>query len=109
MVELKSLDDPLAVTTEEFTVYENEAKKMPYTAMVWSDEDKSTAHPGDEIHFSIGSSAKDVDIWVQLLHGDEIRLDKKITVSNAVQTFTYKVTEGDRGGLNFRYVLFRQL
>ena len=108
VVELKSLDDPLAVMTEEFTIYENEAKKMPYTAMVWSDVDKSTAHPGDEIHFSIGSSAKDVDIWVQLLHGDEIRMDKKITVSNSVQTFTYKVTEGDRGGLNFRYVLVKE-
>ncbi|MBR4468757.1 MAG: hypothetical protein IKS53_04910 [Bacteroidales bacterium] len=108
VMELKSLDDPLAVMTEEFTIYENEAKKMPYTAMVWSDVDKSTAHPGDEIHFSIGSSAKDVDIWVQLLHGDEIRLDKKITVSNSVQTFTYKVTEGDRGGLNFRYVLLKE-
>ncbi len=108
VVELKSLDDPLAVTTEEFTIYENQAKKMPYTAMVWSDVDKSTAHPGDEIHFSIGSSAKDVDIWVQLLHGDEIRFDKKITVSNSVQTFTYKVTEGDRGGLNFRYVLVKE-
>ena len=108
VVELKSLDDPLAVTTEEFTLYENQAKKMPYTAMVWSDVDKSTAHPGDEIKFSIGSSAKDVDIWVQLLHGDEIRFDKKITVSNSVQTFTYKVTEGDRGGLNFRYVLVKE-
>ena len=108
VVELKSLDDPLAVTTEEFTLYENQAKKMPYTAMVWSDVDKSTAHPGDEIKFSIGSSAKDVDIWVQLLHGDEIRFDKKITISNAVQTFTYKVTEGDRGGLNFRYVLVKE-
>ena len=108
VVELKSLDDPLAVTTEEFTLYENEAKKMPYTAIVWSDVDKSTAHPGDEIKFSIGSSAKDVDIWVQLLHGDEIRFDKKITISNSVQTFTYKVTEGDRGGLNFRYVLVKE-
>ena len=108
VVELKSLDDPLAVTTEEFTLYENETKKMPYTAMVWSDLDKSTAHPSEEIKFSIGSSAKDVDIWVQLLHGDEIRFDKKITVSNSVQTFTYKVTEGDRGGLNFRYVLVKE-
>ncbi len=108
VVELKSLDDPLAVTTEDFTLYENEAKKMPYTAIVWSDVDKSTAHPGDEIKFSIGSSAKDVDIWVQLLHGDEIRLDKKITVSNAAQNFTYKVTESDRGGLNFRYVLVKE-
>ena len=108
VVELTSLDDPLAKISEEFTIYENQAPKMPYTAIVWSDVDKSTAHPGDEIHFSIGSSAKDVDIWLQLLHGDEIRMDKKITVSNSVQTFTYKVTEGDRGGLNFRYVLVKE-
>ena len=108
VVELKSLDDPLAVTTEEFTVYENEAKKMPYTAMVWSDVDKSTAHPGDEIKFSIGSSAKDVDIWVQLLHGDEIRLDKKINLSNGVQTLSYKVTENDRGGLSWRYAFVKE-
>ena len=108
VVELKSLDDPLAVMTEEFTIYENEAKKMPYTAIVWSDVDKSTAHPGDEIKFSIGSSAKDVDIWVQLLHGDEVRLDKKITVSNSVQTLSYKVTENDRGGLAWRYAFVKE-
>ncbi len=108
VVELKSLDDPLAVMTEEFTIYENQAKKMPYTAMVWSDVDKSTAHPGDEIQLSIGSSAKDVDIWVQLLHGDEIRLDKKINLSKGVQTLSYKVSENDRGSLAWRYAFVKE-
>ena len=108
VVELKSLDDPLAVTTEEFTLYENEAKKMPYTAMVWSSVDKSTAHPGDEIQFNIGSSAKNVEIWVQLLHGDQIRMDKKITVSNGVQTMSYKVSENDRGDLRWRYAFVKE-
>ena len=108
VVELKSLDDPLAKTSRQFTVFDNDSKKMPYTTMVWSDVDKSTAHPGDEIQLSIGSSAKDVDIWVQLLHGDEIRFDKKITLSNSVQTFTYKVTENDRGGLSWRYAFVKE-
>jgi 5-hydroxyisourate hydrolase-like protein (transthyretin family) len=107
VVELTSLDDPLAKVSEQFTVFEKDAKKLPFTTMEWKHLDKSTAHPGDEIHFSIGSSAKDVDIWVQLLHGDEIRLDKKINVSNGVQSLSYKVTENDRGGLCWRYAFVK--
>jgi hypothetical protein len=107
-VELTSLDDPLAKTSEQFTVFENDSKKLPITAMEWVHQDKSTAHPGDEIQLSIGSSAKDVEIWVQLLHGDEIRLDKKINVSNGLQTVSYKVSENDRGGLCWRYAFVKE-
>ena len=70
VVELTSLDDPLAKVSQQFIVFENNAKKLPFTTMEWVHQDKSTAHPGDEIQLSFGSSAKDVDIWVQLLHGD---------------------------------------
>jgi hypothetical protein len=108
VVELVSLDDPLAKISKQFTVFENDSKKLPFTTMEWVHQDKSTAHPDEEIQISIGSSAKDVDIWVQLLHGDEIRLDKKITVSNNIQTLSYKVTEQDRGGLNWRYAFVKE-
>ena len=108
VVELTSLDDPLAKISKQFTVFENDSKTLPFTTMEWVHQDKSTAHPGDDIQLSLGSTAKDVDIWVQLLHGDEIRLDKKITVSNAVQTLSYKVTEQDRGGLAWRYVFVKE-
>ena len=108
VVELVSLDDPLAKVSQQFTVFENDSKKLPFTKMEWAHQDKSSAKPGDEIRFSIGSSAKDVDIWVQLLHGDEIRMDKKITVSNSVQTLSYKVTENDRGGLAWRYAFVKE-
>ena len=108
VVELTSLDDPLAKVSEQFTVFENDSKKLPFTTMEWVHQDKSTAHPGDEIQLSIGSSAKDVEILVQLLHGDEIRLDKKINVSNGVQTLSYKVSENDRGGLCWRYAFVKE-
>ena len=108
VVELTSLDDPLAKVSQQFTVFENGSKKLPFTTMEWAHQDKSTAHPGDEIQLSLGSSAKDVDIWVQLLHGDEVRMDKKITVSNNVQTLSYKVTENDRGGLSWRYAFVKE-
>ena len=107
VVELKSLDDPLAKTTRDFIVYEKDAKQLPFTTMEWVYH-KSTAHPGDEIQFSLGSSAKDVDVWVQLLQGDEIRLDKKINLNNSVQTLSYKVTEQDHGGLCWRYVFVKE-
>ncbi len=108
VVELTSLDDPLAKISQQFTVFENDSKKMPVTTMEWVHQDKKTAHPGDEIHFSIGSSAKNVEIWLQLLHGGEIRLDKKINISNSVQTLSYKVTENDRGGLCWRYAFVKE-
>ena len=108
VVELTSLDDPLAKISEQFIVFESDSKKLPVTTMEWVHRDKSTAHPGDEIQLSIGSAAKDVDVWVQLLHGDEIRLDKKINVSNGVQTLSYKVTENDRGGLCWRYAFVKE-
>ena len=108
IVELKSLDDPLAMTSEKFTIFDNTSKSLPFTTMKWNHLDKSTAHPGDEIQFSIGSSAKDVEVWVQLLHGDEIRLDKKLTLNNAMQTLSYKVSEQDRGGLAWRYAFVKE-
>jgi uncharacterized protein YfaS (alpha-2-macroglobulin family) len=108
VVELTSLDDPLAKISQQFTVFENDSKKLPFTTMEWAHQDKSTTHPGEEIQLSLGSAAKDVDIWVQLLHGDEIRLDKKITVSDNIQTLSYKVTEQDRGGLEWRYVFVKE-
>ncbi|MBR0178191.1 MAG: hypothetical protein IJQ11_12295, partial [Bacteroidales bacterium] len=108
IVELKSLDDPLAMTSQQFTVFENGSKKLPFTTMEWNHLDKSTAHPGDEIQLSLGTSAKAVEVWVQLLHGDEVRLDKKITLSDEVQTLSYKVTENDRGGLAWRYAFVKE-
>lgn len=108
VVELTSLDDPMAKNSEQFTVFEKDSKKLPFTTMEWSSSNKSGALPGEEIQLSLGSAAKDVDIWVQLLHGDEIRLDKKITVSNSVQTLSYMVTEQDRGGLNWRYAFVKE-
>ncbi len=108
VVELRSLDDPLAVTTCEFTIYEKDAKRLPFTTMEWQRIDKPSAKPDDEIRFSLGSAAEDVRVWVQLLHGDEIRMEKWLTLDNEVQTLKYKVTEQDRGGLNWRYAFVKE-
>jgi uncharacterized protein YfaS (alpha-2-macroglobulin family) len=98
-IELKSLDDPLAVTSKEFSVYNKDAQTMPYKAMTWYQTDKTTLQPGEVLRSTIGSSAKDVKVWVQVLHGDKVRLDQWITLNNEVKAITYTVTEEDRGGL----------
>ena len=98
-IELKSLDDPLAVNATEFSVFRDDAKQLPYTTMSWFQTDKSTAHPGDVVRFHVGSSANNVKVWVQLMHGDEVRLEKWLTLNNEIQEVKYSVTEADRGDL----------
>ena len=108
VVELTSLDDPLAKTSRRFTVFDNDSKELPFTTMKWVHKDKWTAHPGEKIQLKLGSSAKDVEVRVQLFHGDEIRLDKTIKLNNDVQTLSYQVTEQDRGDLGWRYAFVKE-
>ena len=107
-VELKSLDDPLAQITKEFTVYQNSSKKTPYNTLMWYRADKSSAQPGETVHFSIGSAAKDVKVWVILSHGEEIRMERWITLNNNIQSFDYTLTEADRGGLSLQTAFVKE-
>ena len=107
-IELKSLDDPLAVTAKEFSVFTEKAKQPPYATMSWQRVDKGTVHPGDKVRFHIGSSAKNVKVWVQLMHGDEVRLEKWITLNNDIQDLSYTVTEADRGDLCLKTAFIKE-
>ena len=107
-IELKGLDDPLAQNATEFSVFRDDAKQMPYTTMSWFQNDKGTAHPGETVRFHIGSSAKDVKVWVQLLHGDEPRLEKWLTLNNDIQEIRYNVTEADRGDLFIKIAFVKE-
>ena len=107
-VELKSLDDPLAQTAKEFKVYQNDSKKMPYKTMLWSRVEKGSLKPGEVARYHIGSSAKNVRVWMQLTHGDEVRMEKWFTLNDEVKEFTYTVTEADRGGLVFKAAFVKE-
>ena len=101
-IELKSLDDPLATIANEFSIFKEESKQMPFKTMHWDHLDKCTAQPGDVIHYQIGSSAKDVKVWLMLCHGNEIRMEQWLTLNNEVKEITYTVKESDRGGLSIQ-------
>ena len=107
-IELKSLDDPLAITAQEFNVFNEKSQQLPYVTMNWQRMDKNTAHPGDKVNFQIGSSATDVKVWVQLMHGEEVRLEKWITLNNNIQSISYTVTEADRGDLYLKTAFVKE-
>ncbi|MBO4328680.1 MAG: hypothetical protein J5831_04620, partial [Bacteroidales bacterium] len=98
-IELTSLDDTLAVTAREFTVYSRRSDKLPVASLAWIDTDKSTAHPGETVRFRVGTSATDAEMWVQLVHGDEVRLERHLKLNNNIVELSYTVREDDRDGL----------
>ncbi|MBR4340657.1 MAG: hypothetical protein IKP89_08615, partial [Bacteroidales bacterium] len=108
MLELMSPDDSLSVITKDFVVYENDSHKMPYPVMQWVKSDQDSVHPGEELSFRIGSCATGAVVWLQLVHGNEIRMEKWIRLDNEVQFFTYRVTEQDRGGLSLKTALVKE-
>ena len=107
LMELRGVDDTLAVISRQFTVFEKNSGKMPFTSLSWVCWGKESASPGEETGISIGSSAKDVEVSVRLWHGDELRLEKRIRLSNEVQHLSYKVTEKDRGVLTWQYAFVK--
>ncbi|MBP5709117.1 MAG: hypothetical protein J6W61_05065, partial [Bacteroidales bacterium] len=107
-VELKSLDDPLAVNGTEFTLFDSGSKKMPYTSMIWTDVDKKSAQPGETITFSLGSSMNNVKMWVRLMSEKDIRIEKWIDVDNGIVKLPYVVKEEDRGDLMLKVVFVKE-
>ncbi|MBO4328806.1 MAG: hypothetical protein J5831_05265, partial [Bacteroidales bacterium] len=107
-IELKSLDDTLARTAKEFTVYQKASTQLPYPTMSWYQTDKNSVQPGEKVQFRIGSSAKDVKVWVILTHGSEVRMERWITINDDIQTLEYTVTEADRGGLNLQTAFIKE-
>ena len=98
-IELKSLDDPLAQAATTFTLYRENAKQLPATSLTWYQANSRTAYPGETFRFNIGTSARNVKVWVKLKHKEDVRLERWITLDDNIQEISYKVTEEDRGGL----------
>ena len=98
-IELTSLDDTLAVTAKEFTVYNRRSDKLPSSTLNWIEADKTTAHPGETVRFRVGSSATDAQMWVQLMRGKEILMERHVQLNNNIVEFSYTVKEEDRDGL----------
>ncbi len=102
LVELTSLDDTLVKTSTQFTVFDKKSSQMPVTERMWSYCDKNSIKPGEKVTLRIGSSTSDTKIWVRIMHGNEIREEKWMTLNNNVVDIVYKATEADRGGIDIK-------
>ena len=102
VVELISADNEKAMTSIELTVIDYNSSKMPYNTMCISYYDKESAQPDDNVNFYLGSSAKDVNVYVMIKHGDEVRYYERKTISDKVLKIKYKVKEEDRGNISLQ-------
>ena len=100
-VELISFDNEKAKTSVDLTIVDFNSKKMPYDTMCISYHDKESVQPGEEVNFYLGSSAKDVRVYLMIKHGNELRYSKHKTISDKVLKISYKVKEEDRGNISF--------
>ena len=102
VVELISADNEKVMTSIELTVIDFNSSKMPYNTMCISYYDKESVQPNDNVNFYLGSSAKDVNVYVMIKHGDNVRYYERKTISDKVLKINYKVKEEDRGNISFQ-------
>ena len=107
LIELKSVDDSLSVYYDEFVVYDAKSKAMPYKSMYWTNIDKTNAQPGETINYYVGSSEKNVSALVMVKHGKKILKSERIILNNNILKLSYKVTEEDRGQLDFQVAIVK--
>ena len=102
LIELKSVDDSLSFFSDEYIVFDEKAKKMPYKSMCWTKIDKKSALPGETINYYVGSSERNVSALVIVKRGKTIIKSERVTLNNNVYKLSYKVREEDRGQLDFQ-------
>ena len=101
-VELISAENEMAKIAKDIIIIDLESNEMPYDTMCISYSDRKSAQPEEDVNFYLGSSAKDVNVYVMIKHGDKIRYYERKTLSDKVLKFSYKITEEDRGRISFQ-------
>ncbi len=101
-VELISAENEMAKIAKDIIIIDLESNEMPYDTMCISYSDRKSAQPGEDVNFYLGSSAKDVNVYVMIKYGDEIRYYKRKSLSDKVLKFSYKIKEEDRGSISFQ-------
>ena len=101
-VELISADNEMAKIAKDIIIIDLESNEMPYDTMCISYSDRKSALPGEDVNFYLGSSAKDVNVYVMIKYGDKIRYYERKSLSDKVLKFSYKIKEEDRGRISFQ-------
>lgn len=102
IVELISVDNEIVNISHQFVVIDENSKKMPYTDLCFSYADSDVANVDETVNFYLGSSAKDVNAYIVIKHGNDVRFLKKMKLNNNVKKISYKIKEEDRGTIVFQ-------
>ena len=95
------------VTEQNFSFFKEKSKKIPSTALAWFHIDKSTAEPGDTLHFYVGSSEKNNHVRIEISSGENLLKQQWIKLNNNRKTISFVVEESHRGVLRFEAVFVR--
>jgi hypothetical protein len=107
IIELRSVDDTLSAFSNKYIVHDIKSKKMPYKSMLWTNIDKTSAQPGENINYYVGSSEKNVSALVIVKKGTQILRTERILLNNNVVKLSYKVREEDRGRIDFQVAVVK--
>ncbi|MFO8054143.1 MAG: alpha-2-macroglobulin family protein, partial [Bacteroidales bacterium] len=87
-----------------FTLYDPQSKKMPEKTWLWTEINKSSAEPGEEVELIVGSAAKDAKVRFSYGMNGKLLHDEQITLSENKQKLSIPVKESWRGGF-FIYLM----
>lgn len=106
LVEVSTKDKFGQQVTEKkvFTVYDEQAKKIPSHEYFWYKNLVRTAEPGKTTEFLIGSEAKDARVLYEIEHKGKIVQQEWIKIGKRKNTISIPVKEEYRG--NFSFHLF---
>ncbi len=89
-----------------FTLYDPETDNMPEKTFFFTEINKTTAEPGEELNLLFGSSAKDAGFYLSWGMDNQVLGEKKIKLSEEKKLISIPVEEAWRGG--FYIYIFMQ-
>ena len=109
-IELKAKDKFGNTVTEsqEFILFSEKDKKMPYTATDFFYCDKNSAQPGETVNLKVGSSYKDVFVEYNLIHKRKIIKTETLKLSNQIIDIQIPIIEDYRGNISFSLNFLRE-
>lgn len=107
LIEIKTTDKFGQEVTEKkvFTVYDEQAKKIPSNEYFWHKNLVTAAEPGETAEFLIGSEAKDARVLYEIEHQGKIIQQEWIKIGNRKNKISIPVKEEYRGNISYHLFL----
>jgi len=92
---------------ENFTLYSEKDKTIPYNTIDWFTEVKTFCEPGETAQFLIGSGLEDVTVLYEIERQYKITKKEWITLNKEQKLIEIPVKEEDRGNFTVHFVFVK--